>query len=220
MEIQVHANMILAYLFSRFGDTGDGLESEASTYSLPAPEYPVSLPTEELPPNYAFKPGIPATAAMSGFGGRGDGYREDRGIGGDEFFDNDGDGSSMASSHTFEEADEARDMPRGYNGSMEYTYTNNNNGAQTLDTSKKQAPLPVRKPNYMGGTSTNKGKRFSTISPQGRGGYGRGISSPGNNVASIRAQKANEMKEDNFKYYAYKRPSVLDHELPVYNKRA
>lgn len=214
MEIQVHANMILAYLFSRFGDTGDGLESEASTYSLPVPDFPVSVAVGIHPRAGDTTDSYTAFAAQQGGFGHSlkdsGGYRENT----SDFFDGD-DGASLASSQASGGARE-QDFYGGYGGgSTEYA----NNNAHTLESSSRRAPPPVNKPGYMGGTSANKNKRFSTISPQGRD---RGNSS-GNRVAGARAQRMTNTStkngDNNFKYYAYKRTSILDHELPVYNKR-
>jgi hypothetical protein len=214
MEMQVHANMLIAYLFARFGETGDGLESEASTYSLPPPEFPVSSLAAGEAPSYT-----PSAGAGAGVGGGlGDskrssgGFREgedELGEGGRDYFDrDDGDGSSEGSHSppSSGERYESRDNYNSsggynYNGAMEYNNNNNNNSnAQTLDTSRRQSPNPKSssnsKPNYMGGTSANKSKRFSTVSPKGRapGGAGagvRGLGSPGERAGGGRVQKGN-----------------------------
>lgn len=161
MEIQVHANMIMAYLFTRFGDTGDGLESEASTYSLPPPDFPVSTIAEER-------------AEIGAHGGQRITTRANN-------YDNDE--RSSRSSPSSGGGNDSRDYFNSYSGEPSLEF-NVHSGHTLQDDSKvRRSAPPATKPNYMGGTSANKSKRFSTISPAAV------MSSPGDKVAGIRAQR-------------------------------
>ena len=193
----MHTNMILVYLFSRFGDTGDGLESEASTYSLPAPDFPVSVPDYE---NGQYSP-LPSKEVNKGLSGYG---LSDEAIGEEYLY---GDGASSASSHSSTGVNNSKYFDGDRSGSIEY-----NKHPQTLKSASQRNGPPAGKPSYMGGTSSNKGKRFSTLSPHGSGNL-----SPGDRVHGARSQKENSRGD--FQYYAYKRTSIMDHELPAYNKR-
>ena len=208
MEIQVHTNMILAYLFTRFGDTGDGLESEASTYSLPPPDFPVSARRD---------------APIMESAGAAD-YNDDvmknmeYTVGSDY---HNGDRGSSASSQSSGAGNEARDF-FGYSGesaAMEYT-----THPHTLrEPSQRKVPPPARKPNYMGGTTANKSKRFSVVSPRhenaGLGDKVAGARAHKNAAESGRNTTNGGKNENEFKYYAYRKTSILNRDLPAYNKK-
>lgn len=189
MEIQVHTNMIMAYLFTRFGDTGDGIESEASTYSLPVPDYPVAHLDDTTNGGQSLKE-----------------YTEKKG---NESYEDDK--ASSASSHSSRGGNEDY---FNYSGGGPVEYMNNN--VQTLQSSKtKRGPPPVSRPNYMGGTTANKSKRFSTIVPSNT------YNSPGDKVAVTRGHKMTSSQQhgggkdgNDFKYYAYRKTSILSKELP------
>lgn len=207
MEIQVHTNMILAYLFTRFGDTGDGLESEASTYSLPPPTFPVFAQRDA--------PNAESAAAVE----YGDDFmKSSEFTAGSDYHS--GDMGSSASSQSSGAGNEGRDY-YGYGG--EFAAAEYSNYPQTLrEPSQRKAPAPAKKPNYMGGTTANKSKRFSVVSPRS------GNTGLGDKVAGARAQKSaagstrnasNGKNENEFKYYAYRKTSILNHDLPAYNKK-
>ncbi len=195
--------MILVYLYSRFGDTGEKSGGKVQ-YNIPVPNFPVQQATEEL--------------AESGVNVESESPRKRRQQKNQSF---EQDAASSGSSSIDDMVGRNID-DKNYNyGAGAHSLRDELLVPQRVTNS---ASMKTGPPRYMIGTTANTSKRTvskpvttspkTSMTPASR----RAAPAPPNKVPpasfSGGVSYSKNSDKEKFKYFAYRRTSVLDHELP------
>jgi hypothetical protein len=197
-EIQVLANMILVFLYSRYGDTGDKIDSNPIQYSIPVPAFPVAASGNQANDVDDGDAYVEAPIPSEGHEYSSDNNkRNSKPISRDD--DSESSGSSEFAppdrSYSFN-ADEST-VPRSLRDDFVRKRPTEN-----------QQRSGAKLPRYLSGTATSSKRNVSGASP----GH-KGAGSPDGRSASpawgAGAGKSKGGDKKDFKYYAYKSTNVI-----------